>query len=423
MSVKPAIFFLFLFSLLVLVVVQSWPLEANDRRAYQHGVSLIKDQKNRVWAIWSSSPGEPPQGETKIRLPDGTKCAHFTHDIFYTQLHPENPVPDPQLLVQMPEAQEPVNVAINANDVVAITFEDGSESDVNNCDGIISQRYQMFQHFPEQASELKTVQVSGGHSGHIAAVGDDFVIAYSEGWIEGGGFDNAGTANDIYVETVSESGESRWHIAVSKDDGWPRDWWPVVATSSQHALLLWQRMVKDNDYAQLMLAMYDPANNTLIKPATLLKKNLQYYHYNVTYLPSIKRYLIAGNYLGVTTDSRSRTNLSPKLFVMLLDSSGELVYSWEYDKECRECGSYLNFNLVRESNPAVLVFADELVVQYPVKPNGIVSLKVTGQQIEFKEHIKLNSLWFPLGADGIFVDNKSMFVNLTPQGMRVITVP
>lgn len=411
---------MFFLALLLLATVQ---VLAMDRRAYQHGVRLVKDDAANIWAIWSSSPGNPPQGRKRLILEDGTKCSFFTHDIFYSQLNTANSSIQSHLLLGMNEAQEPVDAAITQDGAIAITFEDGSETDTTSCDGVIKQRYKIYSRFPDHFSELKTVKVNGGHSGHIAAVGNYFVIVYAEGWIEGDGAFEAGTANDIYVETISSEGAYRWHYPVATDKGWPRDWWPLVAGSPRYALLAWQRLVKDSNYAALMVALYDPQTNKLIKPATILKENLQYYHYDVQYLKKLNRFLVVGNYLGNTIMSESRVVVSPKLFAYLLDEAGNVVSYWESDDKCTKCGSYLNLNLVREVRPAIL--DDEIAtVLYPIKPNAIASLEVGRSNISLKGIQNQKHLWFPLGTDGIFLDdNKALFMNLTPAGARLIEVP
>jgi hypothetical protein len=367
--------------------------------------------------------GNPPQGRKRLIREDGTKCSFFTHDIFYSLLNTANPIIQPYLLLGMNEAQEPVDAAISQDGTIIITFEDGSETDTTGCDGIIKQRYKIYSQFPDRFSELNTVKVDGGHSGHVTAVGNNFVIVYAEGWIDGDGAFDAGTANDVYIETISSEGTYRWHYAVAVDKGWPRDWWPLVAGSPRYALLAWQRLVKDSNYAALMVALYDPQTNKLIKPATILKENLQYYHYDVQYLKKINRFLVVGNYLGNTIVSQSLVVVSPKLFAYLLDEAGNVVSYWESEDKCTKCGTYPNMALVRESRPAIMDH-DVATVSYPIKPNGIASLKVGRNNIILNSIQTQKHFWFPLGTDGIFLDSsKTLFVNLTPTGVRLIEVP
>ncbi len=411
------------FLLVLVIVAQTSQVFALDRRAYQHGVRFLKDHSENIWAIWSSSPGNPPQGRKRLILEDGTRCSYFTHDIYYSSIDAVNPAIQPQLLLAMPEAQEPVDAAIATDGTIAITFEDGSETDTRSCDGVIKQRYKMFSAFPGSSTELGTVKVLGGHSGHIAAVGNNFVIAYAEGWVDGDGVDGSGTANDIYVETISLDGIYRGHSPVARDKGRLRDWWPLVAGSSRYALLVWQRLVKDSAYANLMIAVYDPQSNRLIRQVEVLKENLQHYHFDVQYLPKLNRFLIAGNYLGEIVASDSVSIISPKLFAYLLDENGDVVAYWDSETKCASCGSYPGFNLVREARPAILNGVVSRVL-YPVKPNGILSLEVSHDGIKFDDIFFQTHLWFPLGTDGIFLDNgKALFVNLTPTGARLVNVP
>jgi len=394
---------------------------ATDRRAYQHGIRLVKDQTAAIWAIWSSSPGNPPEGQKKLVLSDGTRCGYFTHNIFYSHINPEHPVIQPQLLLEMPEAQEPVDAAVNDDGTIAITFEDGSDSDTKTCDGVIAQRYQIFTHFPDEASELLTVSIDGAHSGHIASVGNKFVIVHAEGWIDGEGAFDGGTANDIYVETISRQGVSRHYRAVARDKGSNRDWWPLIAGSSNNALLVWQRLVDGSSYAQMMIAVYNPKQNVLTKPVTVLKENLQYYHFDVQYLAEIDRFLVLGNFLGKTITPNSLSVVSPKLFALLLDTSGDIVDVWESDSSCAHCSSYPALNLVREVRPAISNKDGMANVLYPVKPDGIAWFKISKQSIRLNQVLRQERQWFPLGTDGIFLDDRRvLFVNLSQTGVKTV---
>ena len=48
---------------------------------------------------------------------------------------------------------------------------------------------------------------TGGHSGHVAALGSRFLVAYSEGWIDGGGVDNLGTGDDVWARVINDDGQ------------------------------------------------------------------------------------------------------------------------------------------------------------------------------------------------------------------------
>ncbi|MCI0505176.1 MAG: hypothetical protein L0Z73_03610 [Gammaproteobacteria bacterium] len=401
---------------------------ASDRREYQHGVQFIPLPGGGYWLLWSSSPGDPPQGDQQAILKDGGKCEYFTHDIYFSRIDSVSPVINKNPLIVLPEAQEPVSAAISRDGVVAVTFEDGSENNIVNCEGNIQQRYQLFDKSLRPISKMKKVAINGAHSGHIAAVNNHFVLAYAEGWIDGGGFEDSGSANDIYVDVIDAQGQRIHHRGIAVDKGSPRDWWPLVAGSDKHAMLVWQRFVNDSGYANLMFAVYAPYSNTLIKEITLLKANLVYYHYDVQYLPAINRFLIVGNYVGdslLHRLNRAFSIVSPKMFAYLLDEQGNIVAQWDANPDCEGCRSYLNYLVVRESQPAVYEDQDNAVVKvlYPGKPKGVIALAVTESRIELQDRLDGDHYWFPLGADGIFLDeNTAYFANLTQQGLKTFTL-
>lgn len=414
------------FILFILCCGLSAALLAADRREYQHGVEFVPLPDGRYWLLWSSSPGNPPEGDQKVVKEDGDKCKYFTHDVFYSLIEPNNPMIAENQLISMPEAQEPVSAAIGKNGIIATTFEDGSDSDIANCDGIIQQRYQLFDPNLKTVSKVKKVAVNGAHSGHIATVGNRFVIFYAEGWVSGGGVDEAGSANDIFVDVIDARGKLIHHRAIAVDKGSPRDWWPVIAGSDKYAILVWQRFVPDSNYANLMFAVYDPKKNKLAKEISLLKSNLVYYHYDVQYLPSIDRFLVVGNYLGDTLLEKVGAELSvisPKAFAYLLDGEGHIVDQWEGDYSCEVCMSYHTHSLVRESQPAILETKDAVKVLYPTKPKGLLAFNISTSKIELQNYIENDHYWFPLGTDGIFLDeNTAYFANLTQQGLKTVTI-
>lgn len=415
---------------LVIVLAAGFVSNANavDRRSYQHGIRFIQNDKGHYWLLWSSSPGNPPQGEKRVILHDGTKCSYFTHDIYTSSFNVKDLSVEPQLLLALPEAQEPVDAAVAKDGSFAVTYEDGSESDANRCDGVIKQRVSIFSRFPQRPLSTQTVKVPGAHSGHVTSVGNDFIVVYAEGWIDGGGVSEAGTANDIYVDVFASSGLLTKHRPIAVDKGSPRDWWPLIAGSSRYALLVWQRFIENSRYARLMMAVYDPATNRLVKPVTELRDGLQYYHYDVQYLASINRFLIVGNSLASVSENNNLTVLTPRLFAYLLDESGNVVDQYDNEAYCSNCGSHPGVNLVREARPVIVSSAKEsdstVNVYYPVKPNSVVALQATTKQVSLQGMTGTRHFWSPLGADGINIgNNKILFANLSPLGVRLIEVP
>jgi hypothetical protein len=131
---------------------------------------------------------------------------------------------------------------------------------------------------------------SGGHSGHVAAVGEQFVVVYSADWVEGGGLDNRGTGNGVYAKVFDTRGRSLWHADVAAR---VREEWPIVAGSTRHALLVWQKYIPDSMTALLEYALLDLRDRKLIRPAGSIDSfRVQYYAYTAAYVPDIDRFIV-----------------------------------------------------------------------------------------------------------------------------------
>jgi hypothetical protein len=175
-----------------------------DLRAYMHGIGAVSDAQG-VTTVFFSSSGLPPRGAGRDR--------NWTHDVYVARWTPQQPKLDrPRVFISRPEAQEPVSVAQNDTGRVMVSFEDGW-----NTPNEVSQRYGVY------TADLKDVKpypndvLSGGHSGHVAAVGSRFVVFYSNDWVNGGGVDNLGTGNGVYVKTYDADGALLQAIAEGRD--------------------------------------------------------------------------------------------------------------------------------------------------------------------------------------------------------------
>ncbi|MFV2068417.1 MAG: hypothetical protein ACC645_15715, partial [Pirellulales bacterium] len=216
----------------------------DDPREYQHGIDFVPLDSGHYGLIWSSS-GNPPTGAA----PNGD----WTHDIYYSAIDPTNPQIVPQTIISNPEAQEPASSAIADDGRIMITMEDGW-----NANHTIAQRYGVYNSDFSPVDPYPNLVLDGGHSGHVASVGNRFVVFYSEGWVDGGGVDDLGSGDDVMLKVYRSDGtfERAKNIAVG---GATRDWWPLVAGSTDRAMLLWQRFVDDATHADLMGSIYDPA--------------------------------------------------------------------------------------------------------------------------------------------------------------------
>ena len=366
-------------------------------------------------------------GEQHKLLQPGVDCDYFIHDIYSAIVEKNSLQLQPNLLVSMPEAQEPVSATRNTAGDTLLTFEDGSDSDITSwCDGHVEQRYQVFDANLNPLTELKTVSVAGGHSGHAALSGNLFAIAYSEGWIDGQGVDESGTGDDIHLDVVDNHGILQHHKAIAVDHGATRDDWPLVAGSKDSVLVIWQRYIEDSDYANLMYSVYRPSDDRVIAGSVLLQSQVLYYHYDVQYLADIERFVVVGNRMTdgeVPLAGHEIKVRSPQLFGYLLDTSGQIVSQLTDNVVCTQCESYHYYAVVREAQPAILERDSEGQVIYPVKPSGLVSLHVTAMKIQLGDFYNHVHWWFPLGTDGIFIDSATAyFASLSPTGIKSLSV-
>ena len=350
-----------------------------DLREYQHGIDFIPRNDTSYWLIWSSS-GNPPQGAGT----DGS----WTHDIFYSDIDPHNPKISPIKIISNPEAQEPASSAISDDGHIMITMEDGW-----NAKNVVAQRYGLYDQSMNPVKPYPNTALDGGHSGHVAASGNRFVIFYSEGWVDDGGVDNLGSGDDVMLKVYDSTGNYERESNISVGSAY-RDWWPMIAGSHNCVMLLWQRFVNGQEYADLMYSVYNPATGQTVKGNTRLTKQVKYYTYDVQYIPSIDRFLVAGAYA------------SGGGYSFLINNNGDVTA--------------INKNLpalIREAQPAVKQSGSAAFVVYPKQPNGLYVLSLSDSSITLNNEISDSYSWRYMGTDGIFTDTNSVyFVSLSKTG-------
>jgi hypothetical protein len=299
--IPPKIFFL---SAAFCTLVASPPVYAAkkaqgiDLRAYMHGIESVQDADGGTHVFFSSS-GLPPTGADAQR--------NWTHDVYVASWEPaDDKISEPRVFISNPEAQEPVSVAQTSNGNIMVSFEDGwnTESNVNQRFGVYDKNLDPVKPYPNNVA-------TGGHSGHVAAVGDNFVVFYSDDWVDGGGVDNLGTGKGVYAKIYDSTGNFRRTVPVAAKK---REWWPMLASSPTKALLVWQQFVPKQTFANLKIALLDPATGALTKPV-VLQKNLQYYTYKVAYVAAIDRFLVTG------------ATVNGKGFAYLVDNAGQTTAS------------------------------------------------------------------------------------------------
>ncbi len=364
--------------------------EAEDSRAYMHGVNLLQVE-DKTLLIFSSN-GYPPT------LPGD----EWDHDIYYSWLDPknidyENPENslDIETLVDDILAQEPASAAINSNGAILVSAEDAQHAEaLDQTFGIWNSSLRNITPYGE-----KLMPPQGGHSGHVAASGDKFLVTFCDGWINGGGVDNLGTGDDIYSRVVYEDGTMGPLMETSVGAA-NRDWWSVVAGSDSNWLQVWQRYgIAGEGGGTVYAAITTEAGAG--EPIALIDNN-RYYYYDVCYVPTLERYLVTGS----TLDEGG--------FAVLVDKTGKIT--------ARETG--LPYT-VREARTLVKQVGNTHIAVYPTLYSGAAVLNLTANSVNLNKTLNGTIKWDYIGTDGMFLtsasalaDTEVLFVAGTKEGIK-----
>ncbi|WP_432418268.1 hypothetical protein [Burkholderia latens] len=257
--------------------------DAGDARRFMHGIGVADAGDGKRWVFFSSS-GLPPRG--------AMRNGSWSHDVYVGEWQPGNSqLTHVRPFISRPEAQEPVSIAQNGRGDIFVTFEDGWDTSQE-----VSQRYGVYRRNLKPVKPYPHDVEAGGHSGHVAAVGERFVVFYSADWVDGGGVDNLGSGNGVYVKTYDAAGRVLNHVPVVAHR---REWWPIVAGSPRRALLVWQKYIEGSTDATLEYAMFDPFTAKLEKRGPL-SDAIQYYVYSSAYVPAVDRFIV----VTTTADNR-----------------------------------------------------------------------------------------------------------------------
>lgn len=346
-----------------------------DHRAWQHGIDILQvgDQRLVVWG----SAGNPPRPNLG---------GDWTHDIYYAWLSKDGSLSATEVLVSAPEAQEPPSVAINASGTLMMTSEDGNGG-INQHAGLWNSSLNVLRKYP---FEIKR----GGHSGHVAAMGEDFLVTYSEGWVDGGGWRGLGTGQNVYARIVEANGKRRQEIKLTQDqERNPRDSWPLVAASDRNWLVVWQRYPEMSLQSALVDAAGIVARRKIIDGLPLR------YAYDVEFAAQIERYVVAGN----TGDEG---------FIALIGLTGEVI------KIQRGLPP-----MVSESRIVLGWNGSQLTGAYPVDPRGVATVRLSPDAIEFVRLLDHPHAWDYVGTTGVFLTPESMlFISLSTTGLQPIII-
>jgi hypothetical protein len=361
-------------------------LTKQDPRSYQHGIDFNKRSDGQYVLIWASS-GIPPVGSDNDD--------EWTHDIYYSLINPESPKLNPVKIISAPGAQEPASSAITSDNRIMVTMEDAYQASNE-----LVQTYAVYDASMKPVKSYQNKILDGGHSGHVSAVNNRFVVFYSEGWVDGGGVDQLGSGDDVLLSVYNSSGQqlARKNVSVGEHT---RDWWPMIAGSTDHALLLWQRFVDGQTSARLMYKVFNPVTQHWIKKTTKLVNGLKYYSYDVQSIPELGLFLILGTY---------ETGGG---FAFLLTNTGDVVASHTALPA-----------IVREAQPAISTIKNSLVrIVYPTNPGALAVISISQSSIQLTDIVPAIKQWHYSGADGIFLNqNHVYFASLAPEGIQTVTV-
>lgn len=346
-----------------------------DHRAWQHGVNLVR-VAGRLLAVWAS-PGNPPKAN-----PGG----NWEHDVYYSWLDEAAPQIDPRVLVSMPEAQEPPSVAVNANGTLLMTCEDGNGG-INQHAGLWDSSLKVLRPYP------MTIR-RGGHSGHAAAMRNRFLVAYGEGWVDGGGFQNRGTGKDVYARIVEDDGTLRREVKLTEGGRAHRDGWPLVAGSDRNWLVVWQR------YPELSLqAALISASGAVTARRTIIGGLPLRYAYDVEFDPRLGLYVVAGTSAGGG-------------FVVLVDLKGEILTTRTGLPP-----------MASESRIVLGWDGAQLTGAYPVAPRGVAVVTISPGEVAPVRVVDHPYEWDYAGTTGIFTaPGRVLFATLSTKGLRLVPV-
>ena len=363
--------------LLALLCLATPARAADDHRAWQHGIDLIRIGE-KLLVVWGSA-GNPPRPNLRGDWP---------HDIYYAWL--DEPAARgaaplvPEILVSLPEAQEPPSTAINSLGTILVTSEDGNGG-INQHAGLWDSSLRVLRKYPFTIRR-------GGHSGHAAAMGERFLVAYGEGWVDGGGWNGLGTGESVFARIVGNDGRLGREVRLTERMSGPRDGWPLVAGSHRNWLVVWQRYPG----MSLQSALIDASGNVARRGQVIDGMPLRY-SYGVEYSPDLAAYVIAG-----TADASG--------FMALIGLNGELLK--------------LQTGLPPMASESRVVLGRDgalTIAAYPVSPRGIALLRLSADAISLAKVVDHPHLWDYAGTAGAFIaPGRVLFATLTTSGVRLI---
>ncbi len=356
-------------------------LDVQDSRKYQHGINFLKLSDNFYELIWSS--------KGNAVFPNNSKSLN-SYNIYYSFIDSIKPQIVPKQLLKTSLGQGFVSSAVNSkSDIFVLAQSENRDR---------KEKFEIGKLYGDNMINLseEDVILKKGHGAHVSSLKDKFLVAYSSGWIEGRGLNNEGIGNDVALNIYDKKANLIDNVNIVAGEE-TRDWWPIVTSSKENALILWQRFLPNKNFAKLMFTIYDPEKKVFDKKITILKDDVMYYSYSVTFLKDLDRFLVLGN---------SSEN---KGFALLLDKKGNVLAQ-----------DYALTPVVREVYPAVKSLnKNEVKVVYPANNDKIATLSITSKNISSEGVVSVGYDWDISGTSGIFLDNNDLyFVSLSADGLK-----
>jgi len=344
-----------------------------DHRGWQHGINLLRVD-GKLLLVWGSA-GNPPQKPGR----------HWQHDIHAAWLDDKGEPGATRILVSRPEAQEPPSAAINSKGTLLVTSEDGHPR-INQQAGLWDRNLRTLRKYPLLVRR-------GGHSGHAAAMGERFLIAYGEGWVAGGAWRDLGTGANLHARIVGNDGSLGREVTIASGR---RDSWPLVAASDRNWLVIWQRYPERTLHAALVNSAGNAASELRIADDLPLR-----YAYDVAYSPELAAYVVAGT--AAATEQG---------FMVLVSLAGKVTR--------------LADALPPMASEARLVLGQDggrPIAAYPISPNGIAVVRLAAESARLAQRIEHPHKWDYTGTAGVFIGpRRLLFATLSPSGLKLVRV-
>jgi len=353
---------------------------AGDMRRFMHGIAAVPGPTpDEAYVFFSSA-----NPDEELPIPGGS----WTHDVYVARWDGRTgKLETASRFISRPEAQEPVSAARNAAGNIMITFEDGWKAPHT-----VTQRYGVYDHQLDPVKAYPNEVEPGGHSGHVSAVGDDFIVFYSDGWIDGGGEQNLGSGHGVYAKVYDTLGQEQHDIDIVHAQ---RAWWPRLAGGTNKALLIWQELMPNERDARLKAAVLDPRSGE-VGPHLALHDEIHFYHYDVAWMPEIERFLVVGSADG-------------KGFARLISQEGKVTASLTcMPATVREASIAVD----SETNLAYAPAADGRLLQLRASRDSLSLAGILTTLDSSPVH------WRSIGSLGLFgPDNMLHWFSLTEEGV------